>query len=131
MTFVREFGRTWQANAAYHRGVGFVDGLRTPVLTDGVLIGASGMINRRVDVSVNAASTIGEPTSVVALRGFRTNTASARTQLALNHNAALFAEYLFYFYDFPIGLAPIGAPPRVSRNSVRVGLSLWVPVRNR
>jgi hypothetical protein len=131
VTFMREFGRTWQANAAYHRGVGFVDGLRTPVLTDGVLIGANGMINRRVDVSVNAASTIGEPTTVVALRGFRTNTATARTQMALNHNAALFAEYLFYFYDFPIGLTPIGAPPRVSRNGVRAGLSLWVPMRTR
>jgi hypothetical protein len=131
LTFVREFGRTWQANAAYHRGVGFVDGIRTPVLTDGVVIGAGGMINRRVDLSVNAASTVGEPTSVVALRGFRTNTATARTQMALNHNAALFAEYLFYFYDFPIGLTPIGAPPRVSRNGVRVGLSLWVPVRTR
>ena len=131
VTFMRQFGRTWQADGGYHRGVGFVDGIRTPVLTDAVVVGTRGMINRRVDFALNAASTVGEPTSVGVLPGFRTNTASARTQMAFNHNTALFAEYIFYFYDFPIGLAPIGAPPRVSRNSVRAGLTLWVPVRTR
>jgi hypothetical protein len=131
VTFMRQFGRTWQADGAYHRGVGFVDGIRTPVLTDAVVIGASGMINRRVDLAVNAASTVGEPTFSGGLPGFRTNTGTARTHMAFNSRTAMFVEYIFYFYDFPIGLAPIGAPPRVSRNSVRTGLTFWLPVRTR
>jgi hypothetical protein len=131
VTLSRQFGRTWQAGGGYHRGVGFVEGIRTPVLTDAVVGGASGMINRRIDMSLNAASTVGEPTAIGVLSTFRTNTASARSQMALNHHAAAYAEYTYYFYDFPAGLAPIAAPPRVSRNSVRGGLILWVPVRTK
>ena len=59
---------------------------------------------------------------------FNTSNASARLQYALATSAAIHVEYFYYFYDF-LGGVPLvsGAPPRVRRNGVRVGLRLLIP----
>jgi hypothetical protein len=49
--------------------------------------------------------------------------------MALARMWAVYVEYLYYFYDFSHGLVPLGAPARVARNSARVGLTLWLPMR--
>ena len=78
-----------------------------------------------------AAYSVGQPTIANASHGLTTYTADLRTSFALNHTWAVFADYLYYFYDFSAGIVPVGAPPRVARNSVRAGLMLWVPMRRR
>jgi hypothetical protein len=126
-----QFGRTWQAEGGYRRGVNYIEGIRTPVLTDGLTTSVSGLLSPRVNLLVTGAYSVGQPTVADAPHGLTTYTADARTSVALNRTWACFAEYLYYYYDFSAGLVPVGAPPHVARNSVRVGLMLWVPMRQR
>jgi hypothetical protein len=131
MALNSQFGRTWQAEGGYRRGVGFIEGIQTPVLTDGVTATMSGLLGPRVNLMLNGAYSVGQPTIANAAHGLTTYTADARTSFALNHTWAFFGEYLYYFYDFTAGIVPVGAPPRVARNSARVGLMMWVPMRRR
>jgi hypothetical protein len=126
-----QFGRTWQVEGGYRRGVSFIEGIQTPVLTDGVTSTASGMLSPRINLLTTAAYSVGQPTISNTAHGITTYTADARTTFAIRHTWAFFAEYLYYFYDFSSGIVPIGAPPRVGRNSVRAGLMLWAPMRHR
>jgi hypothetical protein len=121
-------GRTWTARAAYTRGAQFVEQVSAPVVSDGVTLSTEGFINRRTDltasVAYSAGSFVDRPDSA-----FETYTASARVRTGLTRKVAVFAEYLYYFYDFQRGALLFDALPlRVGRNGVRVGLTLWVPV---
>jgi hypothetical protein len=126
-----QFGRTWQAEGGYHRGVSYIEGIQTPVLTDGLTTSISGLITPRINLAVSGAYSVGQPTVANAAHGLTTYTADARTSVALNRTWAFFAEYLYYFYDFSSGIVPVGAPPHFARNSGRAGLMLWVPMRHR
>jgi hypothetical protein len=45
---------------------------------------------------------------------------------------ATYVEYVYYFYTFsPTLPLPPGVPPGLTRNGVRVGLTLWAPLRRR
>jgi hypothetical protein len=127
----RDFGRTWQAQGGYSRGVGFIEGLSTPVLTDGITATTSGLVTPRINVLMTAAYSVGQPTIRNESHGLTTDTADARVSFAVNRTWAFFVEYLYYFYDFSNEVVPAGAPPRVARNSARVGLMLWAPMRPR
>lgn len=126
-----QFGRTWQAQGGYRRGVSFIEGLPTPMLTDGVTATASGLLTRRTNLLLTAAYSVGQPSIRNVSRGITTYTADARTSFAVSRTWAFFVEYLYYFYDFSNEVVPVGAPPRVARNSARVGLMLWLPMRHR
>ena len=48
-------------------------------------------------------------------------------QYAFTANLASFVQYAYFYYDFPRGeLLPVGG--EFNRNSVRVGLSVSVPL---
>jgi hypothetical protein len=44
----------------------------------------------------------------------------------------MYGEYQYYYYDLrgTLQLLP-GVPPGLNRNSVRIGMTLWVPVVGR
>ena len=65
-----------------------------------------------------------------AVQGFSTATADARVRVALTPRWALTAQYVFYRYDFSqvIDLAA-GLEPAVKRNTLRVGVNVWWPLR--
>ncbi len=60
---------------------------------------------------------------------FDSYSASARLRRALHRTLAVYVEYLFYQYNFDeVADRPFGLPREFSRNGVRVGLSLWLPL---
>jgi hypothetical protein len=122
-----QIGRTWSARAAYRRGADFVEAFSAPVFTDAVTVALDGFINRRTDVAAAVAYSGG---NVVQARSnpFETYTATARLRFGLTRQLAAYAEYLFYDYDSAGVALNANVPPRVSRHSVRVGLTLWVPL---
>jgi hypothetical protein len=128
VSFSRQFARTWQAQGGYNRSFGFIEGLTTPVFSDGVNLSTSGLLSRRVDLLASAAYAVGAPVVLEQSRGFTTYTADIRTRMALNETYALYVEYLYYFYDFSRTLVPVGFPPQMARNSIRVGITMWFPV---
>ncbi|HEY7292591.1 MAG TPA: hypothetical protein VH583_22330 [Vicinamibacterales bacterium] len=128
VSFSRQFARTWQAQGGYNRSFGFIEGLTTPIFSDGVNVATSGLLSRRVDLSASAAYSVGTPVVFAQNRGFTTYTADVRTRMALNETYALYLEYLYYYYDFSRTLVPIGFPPQMARSSVRAGITLWFPL---
>jgi hypothetical protein len=127
----RQFARSWQASGAYRRGVGFIEGFTTPVLTDGFSVNTTGLFSRRVDFLGSASYSVGEPVVAGESSGFTTYAGDVRMRVALNNRWALYGEYLYYYYDFGRGFVPAGVPQRVSRNSVRAGLTMWMPMGGR
>ncbi len=128
-----DMGRTWQAKLAYHRGAGFAGGFDQPVLSDAVVGSFAGFFSRRVDFSGD----LGASQGAVGLASgpgnqFRTYSANTRVRAAINPVWALFAEYLYYYYNFGDRVATAsGVPSQLDRNTVRVGLTLWLPLVRR
>lgn len=122
-------GRTWLTVAAFKRGTGFVQGLGGPIFTDAVSLTTTGFLGPRTDLHASAGYSNGEPSLVGANVNFSTATANLRLRTAVNPRWAFVAEYIYYYYDFSRVL-PIaaGLTPRVKRNTLRVGMTLWTPV---
>jgi hypothetical protein len=127
----RQFGRTWQVDGSYHRGVGFIEGITTPVIMTGWTTQTGGRLSRRTSLMVTSGYSVGEPTIPNASSGFSTVTVNARGNVSVSRDWALYLEYLYYFYDFSSGIVPDGVPPRMARNGVRTGLTLWLPIGHR
>jgi hypothetical protein len=127
-----QIGRTWSVQGAYHRGIGYIQGFQAPVFTDAYSAGATGFLSRRMDVTMSAAYSTGEAALTGAQSQFTTYTGDARLRYAVTRMWATYFEYLFYYYDFNQTLVtPLGLPPSLTRNGVRMGVTLWVPMRHR
>ncbi|MEO6711844.1 MAG: hypothetical protein ABIM89_00275 [Mycobacteriales bacterium] len=129
----RDMGRTWAARLHYNRGAGFAGGFNQPVFSDAVVASVDGFFNRRVDFHSAAGVSYGE---VGLNRGgankFRTYNGTLRVRAAISPGWALFAEYLYYYYDLgAIVVTASEVPLNLNRNSVRLGLTLWLPVVRR
>jgi hypothetical protein len=131
-----QMGRTWSARVAYNRGVGFTEGFAQPTFSDAVTGSVSGFFSRRVDFTAGGGLSIGDAGlsagTGTADRGFRAYTGSARVRYGLGAMWALFGEYSYYKHDLgDVLIVAQGVPPILDRNSVRVGLTLWVPLLRR
>jgi hypothetical protein len=122
------FARSWVARGSLRRGLEFVPGLAQPVYANGVTAGLDGLLSRRLEIGLAGAYSQGRSALTPAASQFDTYTGSVRLQYALANSTAIHVEYLYYFYDF-VGdvLVLSGAPPRLERNGVRVGLRFFVP----
>jgi hypothetical protein len=128
-----QMGRSWNARGTVHRGVTYVEGLPSPVFTNALAVVTEGFLNRRTDLVASAAYTEGLAVGArTSSSTFATYTGDTRLRFAMSKLLATYVEYVYYFYNFPLDmpLAP-GIPPRFSRNGVRVGLTLWAPVRRK
>jgi hypothetical protein len=127
-----QFAKTWQTNVSFRRGLEYVPGLRTPVYSNGFTSTIDGLINRRL--SLQAAASFSDGRSLVAREGstFDTYTVDMQARYAFGRMWALYSEYMYYYYDFR-GSAqlPVGVPPVLERNAVRLGLTFWVPMTGR
>ena len=133
-----EMGRTWRARAGYTRGVGFAEAFAQPVVADGVNVSLTGFASRRLDVTVNGSFTTGEvglgPTlnTSASTSSFDAWNVSARTRYALGSMWAIYAEYFYYSQDLGTAvIVPSGVPSVLERQSIQVGLTLWVPLLRR
>jgi len=63
---------------------------------------------------------------------YTTYQGTARLKWMLTRAWAMYGEYQYYYYDLrgTLHLLP-GVPPSLNRNSVRIGMTLWVPVVGR
>ena len=134
-----EMGRTWRARVGYNRGVGFSEAFAQPVVADGVNVSLTGFASRRVDVSMNGSFTTGEvglgrPVAMSSLSNssFEAWNVSARTRYALGSMWAIYGEYFYYSQDLGTAvIVPSGVPSVLERQSIQVGLTLWVPLLRR
>jgi len=126
--FEYQFRRTWQARVSYRRGIEYVVDIPEPVFADSMSVGIDGFVTRRVDVSASAGYSSGQSVLNTSELAYDTYTGTARVRYALTRLAALYGEYLYYFYDFAEGTPLLlGVPPGLERHGVRVGFTVWLP----
>ena len=124
-----QFRRTWRASGSYLRGVEYVAVLTRPIFADSARADLTGLVARRVDVSISAGYAAGDSALTRDSNQLETSTATARVRFALTRTFALYTEYFYYFYDLrgSLLLAP-GLPNTFEQHGIRAGLTLWVPV---
>jgi hypothetical protein len=125
--------RDWSAQGKYDRGLQYIDGLQAPVYTDALTGAVTGFLSRRTDLSLSAASSTGQLQQTGTPGGVRTYTGDARLRFALGRTLSTYVEYLYYYYNFEQGVQlPAGVPAGLTRNGIRVGLTLLTtPVEHR
>lgn len=127
-----QFGRNWLSTIAYNRGVGFITNFSGPVLSDNVSARLDGLLGQRVMISFQGGLSAGQVgyggnEAEEALSDFKTYTGTATMEYAFTANLASFVQYAYFYYDFPRGeQLPVGG--EFNRNSIRVGLSVSVPL---
>ncbi len=127
----REIARTWHATGSYDRGASLLAGFTQPIYSDDVQVGVTGSLSRRLTLATRAGVSTGELTGVREQNTTGNRSGSAQLQYALSRMLALTGEYAYYQYQFgrPEGL-PVGLPLHFARNSVRLGLTVFLPLFN-
>jgi hypothetical protein len=125
----REMGRSWTASAAYRRGLQWIQGFSQPLYSDTVTLGAGGSLSSRAQLSFAAAYSNGEPALSGGPSSMKMYTGQAQLRYALTRFVALSAQYVYYDQKFGPGfLRPAGIPAQLDRQTVLVGIDLWLPL---
>jgi hypothetical protein len=127
-TLTRAFARSWSASLAYMRGTEFLAAFSQPALTDSITARVDGLLTRRVQwysVAGVSRGTIWPDGST-----FTASSATSGVQTGITHHLGVFGQYSYYRYEAPPG-STIALLGRFSRQSVTVGLTMWVPMVNR
>jgi hypothetical protein len=81
---------------------------------------------------LTASYSSGDPALTTVSSPYTAYSGDARLRIALGKKCATYVEYLLYYYNFTASMpVPTGIPPGLTRNTVRAGLTLWIPVRHR
>jgi hypothetical protein len=125
----QEIGRTWLANASYNRGVQYLPGFGEAFFADTAQLRFAGLLGRRVEASASAGYSSGQLGITSAASSYSSSTAGADLRVAMSRRLSFFAQYAYYRYGFGTGVeVPFGLPPQLDRQSVRVGISGWLPL---
>ena len=126
---IHEIGRTWSANAAYHRGLQFLESWPEPVFSDSAMAGIGGLVTNRVSAQLTARAIRG--------RGFQTGDgnrmvsygAVAGLTFAVTRHINTGLNYSYYVHDFSDRVMPVpGLPDSLDRRSIRAFVSMWAPL---
>lgn len=128
-SIARGFKRTWSSSLIFNRTTEFLAGFTTPLFSDSLSAAVGGQLARRVEWTGG----VGGGRSQVGFGADRFFTYSGTTRLSagLTRHLGLYAQYTYYHYELPPGSSVIELLPEMSRQSVSVGLSAWVPIINR
>jgi hypothetical protein len=134
LSFSRNLTRTWDVTATYQRGLAYVETLRGAVFNDAATITAQGFAGRRTDLVITGSYARGSLAISAdnAPDDYSTYSGNVRARFALTRILATYVDYLYYYYHFSTRIQlPLGYPRGLTRNSIRSGLDLWVPVMRR
>jgi hypothetical protein len=128
----REIGRTWTSTVSYYRNAALSETFRQPVMSDTVTAGLTGMINRRLEVSIYGGFAHGDVGFDPTAQAFHALYATVSSTVGLTRSIGLVTTYGYYRYNFAEGVElPHGLPIRSDRQAVSVGLSFWLPLIER
>jgi hypothetical protein len=121
------FLRTWRSQLGVQRSTEFLPGYAAPVLSDRAHASVSGFLATRLIFYANAdagQASVGfdAPDKV------RMYSADTRVTVAVSRHLGVFTQYYYYHYQTPPGLEPSLMLPRISRQTVSIGIQAWVPL---
>lgn len=126
-----DLSRSWDMNVNYRRGTTVLPEVTTEsFVTDAVSIGAGGVVASRLEVDLSAGLSTGASASAAGGQAStRTVTWTSQFRWAFSRSIAATVNYDYYEYKFTNTTdLPEGFPPGMSRNTVRVGVTFWLPL---
>jgi hypothetical protein len=126
-----DLGRSWALRGNASRNVTVLDGAtRQEFLSNNVSALLSGYVGPRVDLSLSGAYNGGESNAELGVTGrFSLYQITAQARVAVSQLLALVAVYDRYSYSFDGNVdLPEGYPPGYTRNAIRIGVTLWLPL---
>jgi predicted porin len=126
------FRLNWLVGAAYRRELEFLPVLSEPVFSDGSSLQLTGLLTRRLDLSVMAGYARGASALSRTTSDLESYTADIRLRYGLKHWFAVYTQYAYYHYDLggQADLAP-ELPSAFDQHSARVGLMLFLEARRK
>ncbi len=126
----RQMGRSWNARINYSRGLQYIEAFPNPFFSDSVNASATGFWGTRSRLNFSAAYSNGDVgNTIVSAPRYSLANGLANYQLAVTRFIALFTEYDYYHYTFDQSVVlPAGMSHSLSRNSVRIGANVWLPL---
>jgi hypothetical protein len=123
--------RAWDLNLHYRRGTTVMPEVTTEsFVTDAVSLGAGGVVGSRLEVDLSAGISNGTTAAAAGGQaGNRTFVWTSQFRWAFSRSIAASVDYNYYDYKFT-GTTdlPTGFPASLSRNTVRVGVTFWLPL---
>jgi hypothetical protein len=124
-----ELGRTWEATAAYQRGVQFVESWPEPLLSDAVSAGIGGQLHRRVQFQALARAVHGTGQAGIPDNDVRSYRGTAQLAIHISRYMSGSVGYFFDRHDVGRGLSvPDDFPRYRDRQGVRASLTAWAPI---
>jgi hypothetical protein len=125
----RQIGRSWSARLSYLRGVDYIPGFADPFLSDTVTASIGGFFDQRSRFAASTGYNRGTVGFGTAGGAYDTYFADANFQFAVTEWLAAYADYGYYHYLFDYGaMLPPGLNRGQDRQSVHVGVNLWLPI---
>jgi hypothetical protein len=127
-----ELGRSWSTWVAYSRRVQFHEALNEPTMSDGALVGVTGLITRRVQFNASLRGALGTVGVEGDAPGFDSYYGDASLSYALSRFMSVGVSYAYYSHRFDDAVQLSSSVPyALDRQSVRASVSLWAPVFQR
>lgn len=121
--------RDWRAGISGRRDITVLNGLSpAPFRSDEAMLSLEGTIGRRLALATTGAVSRGRGT-VAGAGDFDLAMVNAQMRYALGARLGLVAHYAYNDHEFRnVSVTPTSFPLRFSRNSVRVGVTVWLPL---
>jgi opacity protein-like surface antigen len=125
-----DLGRSWAVGVDYRRAVSVLPGLTLQSFaTDAASVRANGRFGRRFEAMLSGAFSNGHAGYGDNPARYESYSGNAQLHIALSRCCAATINYDYYYYNLDqVATVPTGIPNQYDRNTVRVGLSLWVPL---
>lgn len=121
--------RSWALSADVRRDIAVLDGIAAePFTTNMVSSRLDGRMGSRVQLALSWASSKGDSQSHSA-QAFETATGTVQVQYVVASFCAVFGAFTHYEHQLQnISALTTGLPSSYNRNSVRVGMTFWLPM---
>lgn len=124
-------GRAWQASLHGSRLTEFLPGFVEPLFSDNAGASVTGLLSRRMELILTAMAgkgVFGTDESVFERPRFTLANSTAQLNVAFTRHLGLFGQHAFYFYEMPPGASPVAPLDRLSRHTIMLGITAWIPV---
>jgi hypothetical protein len=123
-----QMGRTWLLALHAGRTSEFVAGFNAPVLGDTVSMSFSGLLAPRLELVTVGGATKGDYGFDSELGSFNSAHGVAMVNFAVTRKFGLFTQVGFYHHDLPSVAATVAPVRQLSRRTVMVGVTTWIPL---
>jgi hypothetical protein len=125
-----DLGRTWAVGIDYRRALSVLPGITLQSFaSDGASVRANGQFGRRIEAVLSAGFSNGRAGYGEQPARYESYSGNAQLHFAFSRCCATTLNYDYYYYNLhQVVTVPTGIPNQYDRNSLRVGLSVWVPL---